>query len=123
MVRHKSPFEPKVIGLVILAGAEFRGALPPVNRTFVLSAIALKRGLRQILARRGQMRESLILTRVWNLSAQPVRGVYTCALAVAGFRLMFLSAAVWNGFFLIFFDTGAYVLEGLGHIFLVQRAP
>jgi hypothetical protein len=37
--------------------------------------------------------------------------------------LMFLSAAFWNGFPLIFYDTGAYVLEGLGHIFLVERAP
>ena len=41
------------IGLVILAGAEFRGALPAVNRTFVLSAIALGRGLRQIPAHIG----------------------------------------------------------------------
>ena len=37
--------------------------------------------------------------------------------------LMFLSVAIWNGFPLIFYDTGAYVLEGLGHIFLVERAP
>ncbi|MBA2590211.1 MAG: hypothetical protein H0U98_16485 [Alphaproteobacteria bacterium] len=36
---------------------------------------------------------------------------------------MFLSVAFWNGFPLIFFDTGAYLLEGLGHIFLVERAP
>ena len=37
--------------------------------------------------------------------------------------LMFLSVAIWNGFPLIFYDTGAYVLEGLGHVFLVERAP
>jgi hypothetical protein len=37
--------------------------------------------------------------------------------------LMFLSVAMWNGFPLIFYDTGAYVLEGLGHVFLVERAP
>ncbi|MFO1248961.1 MAG: hypothetical protein U1E93_12250 [Alphaproteobacteria bacterium] len=37
--------------------------------------------------------------------------------------LMFLSAAFWNGFPLLFYDTGAYLLEGLGHIFLVERAP
>jgi hypothetical protein len=37
--------------------------------------------------------------------------------------LMFLCVAFWNGFPLIFYDTGAYVLEGLGHIFLVERAP
>ena len=36
---------------------------------------------------------------------------------------MFLGVALWNGFPLIFYDTGAYVLEGLGHVFLVERAP
>jgi hypothetical protein len=69
------------------------------------------------------MRESLILTRIWSLPARPVRGASTCALAMAILSLMFLSAAMWNGFPLIFFDTGAYVLEGLGHVFLVERAP
>ena len=28
-----------------------------------------------------------------------------------------------NGFPVIFYDTGAYVLEGLGHVFLVERSP
>ncbi|HEY0265548.1 MAG TPA: hypothetical protein VGC16_02280 [Rhizomicrobium sp.] len=37
--------------------------------------------------------------------------------------LMFLGVAFWNGFPLIFYDTGAYILEGLGHVFLVERAP
>jgi len=37
--------------------------------------------------------------------------------------LMFLSVAMWNGFPLIFYDTGAYILEGLGHVFVVERAP
>jgi hypothetical protein len=46
-----------------------------------------------------------------------------CALGMGILSLMFLSVAVWNGFPLIFYDTGAYVLEGLGHIFLVERAP
>jgi len=69
------------------------------------------------------MRESLSLTRIWNLPVRPVRGAPTCALAMALLSLMFLSAALWNGFPLIFYDTGAYVLEGLGHVFLVERAP
>jgi hypothetical protein len=46
-----------------------------------------------------------------------------CALGMAILSLMFLSVAIWNGFPLIFYDTGAYVLEGLGHVFLVERAP
>jgi hypothetical protein len=55
--------------------------------------------------------------------AIPVRGTPACALAMASLSLMFLSVAIWNGFPLIFYDTGAYVLEGLGHVFLVERAP
>src|SRR5258708_17823922 len=59
----------------------------------------------------------------WDLPALPVRGTSACALAMAILSLMFLSVAAWNGFPLIFYDTGAYVLEGLGHVFLVGRAP
>ncbi|MGD0193098.1 MAG: hypothetical protein ABSD74_20365 [Rhizomicrobium sp.] len=36
---------------------------------------------------------------------------------------LLLSVAVWNGFPLIFYDTGAYLLEGLGLHFLVERSP
>lgn len=53
----------------------------------------------------------------------PVEGVGASLLGIAILSLMFLSVAVWNGFPLIFYDTGAYVLEGLGHVFLVERAP
>lgn len=69
------------------------------------------------------MRESPIHTKAWNLPARPVRGVANSALAMAILTPMFLSAAFWNGFPLIFYDTSGYVLEGLGHIFLVERAP
>jgi hypothetical protein len=34
-----------------------------------------------------------------------------------------LSVAIWNGFPIIFYDTGAYMLQGLGHIFLAERSP
>jgi hypothetical protein len=34
-----------------------------------------------------------------------------------------LAPAFWNGFPLIYYDTGAYVLEGLGGQFLVERSP
>ena len=53
----------------------------------------------------------------------PVRGVGAVAAGLVILSLMFLSVAVWNGFPLIFYDTGAYILEGLGHVFLVERAP
>jgi hypothetical protein len=60
---------------------------------------------------------------VKGLLAMPVRGRLVCALGMAILSLMFLSVAIWNGFPLIFYDTGAYVLEGLGRVFLVERAP
>ena len=53
----------------------------------------------------------------------PVEGRAVPAIGMAILCLMFLSAAFWNGFPLLFYDTGAYLLEGLGHIFLVERAP
>src|SRR5690349_2456283 len=34
-----------------------------------------------------------------------------------------LSVALWNGFPIIFYDTGAYMLQGLGHVFLAERSP
>src|SRR5437868_3201794 len=71
----------------------------------------------------GDMRESGISIHLRGLAARPVQGAAVCALGMAILGLMFLSVALWNGFPLIFYDTGAYVLEGLGHIFLVERAP
>src|SRR5579863_10179121 len=112
-----SPFE-----RVFQTGAEFRGAPVSVNRAFDLAAIALGRGLRQILTQ-GEMRESILNTRAWDVPLLPARGRAASLLAMAALSLMFLLAAIWNGFPLIFYDTGAYVLEGLGHVFLVERAP
>ena len=107
---------------VFQAGAEFRGVRVSVNRAFNLPAIALGHGLRQIPTQ-GEMRESILNTRAWGLPVLPVRGRAASALAMAALSLMFLLVAIWNGFPLIFYDTGAYVLEGLGHVFVVERAP
>lgn len=46
--------------------------------------------------------------------------VFAAVLAVA---LMFLGMALWNGFPLVFYDTGAYLVEGLKGAFLVERSP
>lgn len=54
---------------------------------------------------------------------RPLAGVRACALGVGLLGVLFLLPAFWNGFPLIFYDTGAYVLEGLGGVFLVERAP
>jgi hypothetical protein len=32
-------------------------------------------------------------------------------------------AALCNGFPIIFYDTGAYILEGFGHVFIAERSP
>ena len=69
------------------------------------------------------MRESATTANILALPVRPVRGAPVCLLAMAILSLMFLSVAMWNGFPLIFYDTGAYILEGLGHVFLVERAP
>ncbi|HEU0095006.1 MAG TPA: hypothetical protein VFQ52_01030, partial [Rhizomicrobium sp.] len=53
----------------------------------------------------------------------PVDGTVGAVLGVILLSLMFLGVTFWNGFPVIFYDTGAYVLEGLGHVFLVERAP
>ena len=37
--------------------------------------------------------------------------------------LLFLGVAFWNGFPLVFYDTGAYLAEGLAGAFLVERSP
>lgn len=34
-----------------------------------------------------------------------------------------LHAALWNGFPLLFFDSGAYMLEGFGMVFVPERSP
>lgn len=68
-------------------------------------------------AARGSMRESL------TIGAAPVQGAMACTAGVTILSLMFLGVAFWNGFPIIFYDTGAYVLQGLGHVFMVERSP
>jgi hypothetical protein len=45
------------------------------------------------------------------------------ALALAGLTLLFLVVAFWNRFPLVFYDTGAYMAEGLSGAFFVERSP
>jgi hypothetical protein len=44
-------------------------------------------------------------------------------IGIAIVTLMFLGVAIWNGFPLVFYDTGAYLVEGLRGAFLVERSP
>lgn len=43
--------------------------------------------------------------------------------AIACLIPMLLSIAIWNGFPIVFYDTGAYLLEGIGGHFLAERSP
>ncbi|MBN9589750.1 MAG: hypothetical protein BGN85_10560 [Alphaproteobacteria bacterium 64-11] len=70
----------------------------------------------------GTPAESSTISSIRALASAPAEGAWA-ALGVGLLALLFLAVALWNGFPLIFYDTGAYVLEGLGHVFLVERAP
>ncbi len=54
-----------------------------------------------------------------SISNEPVAESVACAALCP----VLLAVAIWNGFPIIFYDTGAYLLEGLGHVFIVERSP
>ncbi|HWE06360.1 MAG TPA: hypothetical protein VG274_06610, partial [Rhizomicrobium sp.] len=60
------------------------------------------------------------ISRLWNLPLGDVRGEVA---AIALLIPLLLAAALWNGFPFIYYDTGAYVFEGLGGHFVVERSP
>ncbi|HXS07637.1 MAG TPA: hypothetical protein VN723_12680 [Rhizomicrobium sp.] len=45
------------------------------------------------------------------------------ALGLLLLTLLFLAIALWNGFPLVFYDTGGYLAEGLQGAFLAERSP
>ncbi len=57
------------------------------------------------------------------LPAAPIVELRYEALAVLLLCPILLSVAIWNGFPIIFYDTGAYMLQGLGHVFIAERSP
>ncbi len=60
---------------------------------------------------------------MWRAVCAPLRHPAAEAAAILIFVPLLLSVAWWNGFPLIFYDTGAYIWEGLGRIFLAERSP
>ena len=75
-------------------------------------------GLCGIVPARGAEHESF--------SWRPVRGRMRgpeFALGLLLLTLLFLAVALWNGFPLVFYDTGGYLAEGLQGAFLVERSP
>lgn len=58
-----------------------------------------------------------------RLPSLPISGLAGEIASVAVLTPMFLFVAVWNGFPFLFFDSGAYVLEGFARVFVPERSP
>jgi len=58
-----------------------------------------------------------------RLPAAPIATFGYELLAIVALALMLLSIAVWNGFPMTFYDTGAYILQGMANYFVPERAP
>jgi hypothetical protein len=69
----------------------------------------------------------IVLPRVHRLRAvlpqAPLGRLHNEVLAVAILSPVLMLAAFCNGFPIIFYDTGAYILEGFQHIFIAERSP
>jgi hypothetical protein len=67
------------------------------------------------------------LARAWRtrivLPDAPLRFVRNEIAAVLALTPILMLAAFCNGFPIIFYDTGAYILEGFGHVFIAERSP
>ena len=61
-----------------------------------------------------------LFARATPVSARESRFMLAGVLMLAA---IFLGIAAWNGFPLMFYDTGAYLAEGLSGTFLVERSP
>lgn len=57
------------------------------------------------------------------LGSASVGATLKSVLAIGLVALMLLGVAIWNGFPVVFYDTGAYLVEGLQGAFLVERSP
>jgi hypothetical protein len=60
---------------------------------------------------------------LFGLLQTPLSHEWAELAAVAVLCPILLAVAIWNGFPIIYYDTGAYLLEGLGHDFLIERSP
>ncbi len=58
-----------------------------------------------------------------TLAAAPLSRPMPELAATVLLAAILLSVALWNGFPIIFYDTGAYMLQGLGHLFVAERSP
>ncbi|MBI3678652.1 MAG: hypothetical protein HY243_18735 [Proteobacteria bacterium] len=56
-----------------------------------------------------------------RLPVAPLSSPLYEAAAVMALCPVLLVIAIWNGFPITFFDTGAYILQGMGHVFVPER--
>lgn len=65
--------------------------------------------------------------RIWRarigLPDAPIKHIRNELIAIAVLCPILMLAAFCNGFPIIFYDTGAYILEGFQHIFIPERSP
>lgn len=57
-----------------------------------------------------------------HIPAAPISGVFAEIAAILLLTPIFLYAAWWNGFPFMFYDSGAYVMEGFAKVFMPERA-
>lgn len=64
-------------------------------------------------------------SRPFRFAASPssIYSPFFEVVSIVALTPILLSVAIWNGFPIIFYDTGAYMLQGLGHVFLAERSP
>ena len=67
------------------------------------------------------------LWRAWHgripLPDAPLKNPLNEMAAIAALVPILMLASFVNGFPIIFYDTGAYILEGFQHIFIAERSP
>jgi hypothetical protein len=66
------------------------------------------------------MEGAAVTVRPWRW---PVADSRAEGAAIAALIPLLLAVAIWNRFPIIYYDTGAYVLQGLGGVFLEERSP
>ena len=59
----------------------------------------------------------------WHIPAAPLSGLAAELAAIVLLTPLLLYAAFWNGFPFMFFDSGAYVMEGFVRAFQPERSP
>src|ERR1051326_3178025 len=68
-------------------------------------------------------RRSGVLAWIADVGGRPISRPLREAVAILAICPILLGAALWNGFPLIFYDTGAYIFQSFGDRFVPERSP